>query len=180
MYLVRDVLTGRVLCAEKVSSSETEIMKQLLAPVVALDLPVLGVISDAQISERLAVAQLWPDVPHQTCQFQYLREATRPMHDFDRSTRVALRKTIQKKLRETSKQLAHELQAGPGETNTQQQAEREQLHVLSDYASGMQIALKLEGNQPFEYPGLAGYDALTQIETSLIQLEKKGRHEAEQ
>ena len=31
-----------------------------------------------------------------------------------------------------------------------------------------------------EYPGLAGYEALTQIETSLIQLEKKGRHEAEQ
>lgn len=56
-------------------------MKQLLAPVVALDLPVLGVISDAQISERLAVAQLWPNVPHQTCQFHYLREATRPMHD---------------------------------------------------------------------------------------------------
>ena len=53
---MRDVLTGRVLCAENVRSSETEIMKQLLAPVVALDLPVLGVISDAQISERLAVA----------------------------------------------------------------------------------------------------------------------------
>ena len=180
IYLVRDVLTGRVLCAENVSSSETETMKQLLAPVVALDLPVLGVISDAQISERLAVAQLWPDVPHQTCQFHYLREASRPMHDFDSSTRVAMRKTIQKKLRETSKQLAHELQAGPGETNTEQQAEREQLHVLSDYASGMQIALNLEGKQPFEFPGLAGYDALTQIATSLIQLEKKGRHEAEQ
>ncbi len=78
---MRDVLTGRVLCAENVRSSETEVMKQLLAPVVALDLPVLGVISDAQISERLAVAQLWPNVPHQTCQFHYLREATRPMHD---------------------------------------------------------------------------------------------------
>lgn len=69
------------------------------------------------------------------------------MHDFDSSMRVAMRKTIQKKLRETSKQLAHELQAGPGETNTEQQAEREQLHVLSDYASGMQIALNLEGKQ---------------------------------
>jgi hypothetical protein len=176
---VRDVLTGRVLCAENVRSSETEIMKQLLAPVVALDLPVLGVISDAQISERLAVAQLWPDVPHQTCQFHYLREASRPMHDFDSTTRVAMRKTIQKKLRETSKQLAHELRAGPDETNTEQQAEREQLHVLADYASGMQIALNLEGKQPFEFPGLAGYDALTHIETSLIKLEKKGRHEAE-
>jgi hypothetical protein len=148
IYLVRDVLTGRVLCAENVSSGETEIIKQLLAPVVALDLPVLGVISDAQISERLAVAQLWPNVPHQTCQFHYLREATRPMHDLDSSTRVAMRKTIQKKLRETSKQLAHELQAEHAEEmSPEQQAEREQLQVLSDYASGMQIALNLEGKQ---------------------------------
>jgi hypothetical protein len=131
-----------------VSSGETEIIKQLLAPVVALDLPVLGVISDAQISERLAVAQLWPNVPHQTCQFHYLREATRPMHDLDSSTRVAMRKTIQKKLRETSKQLAHELQAGHAEEMSPEQlAEREQLQVLSDYASGMQIALNLEGKQ---------------------------------
>ena len=179
IYLVRDVLTGRVLCAENVNSSETEVMKQLLAPVVALKLPILGVISDAQLSERLAVAQLWPEVPHQTCQFHYLREASGPMYDFDRSTRVAMRKTIQNKLRETRNQLAHELQAGPEETNAEKQAEREQLQVLTDYASGIQTVLNLEGKKPFEYPGLAAYDGLTQIEASLVQLEKKGLHEAD-
>jgi hypothetical protein len=35
-YLVRDALTGRVLAAENVTSSETAVMKALLAPVVAL------------------------------------------------------------------------------------------------------------------------------------------------
>jgi len=78
IYLVRDVLTGRVLVAENVTSSGTAVMKQLLAPVKALDLPVLGIISDAQESQLLAVAQLWPDVPHQICQFHALREASRP------------------------------------------------------------------------------------------------------
>jgi hypothetical protein len=34
IYLVRDVLTGRVLCAENVTSSETEVIKALLRPVV--------------------------------------------------------------------------------------------------------------------------------------------------
>lgn len=179
IYLVRDVLTGRVLCAENVSSSETEVMKQLLAPVVALDLPIVGVISDAQLSERLAVAQLWPEVPHQTCQFHYLREAARPMHDFDSTTRVAMRKTIQNKLRETRKQLAHDLQAEAEETNVEKQREREQLKVLSEYASGIQVALNLEGKQPFEYAGLAGYEALTHIEASLVQVEKKGLHKAD-
>ena len=35
VYLVRDALSGRVLSAENVTSSETTVMKALLAPVVA-------------------------------------------------------------------------------------------------------------------------------------------------
>jgi hypothetical protein len=46
VYIVRDALTGRVLAAENVTSSETEVMKQLLAPVKTLlktlEVPVLG------------------------------------------------------------------------------------------------------------------------------------------
>ncbi len=65
IYLVWDALTGRVLTAEQVKSSETAVMKALLAPVVALGAPVLGTITDAQESELQAVEQLWPEVPHQ-------------------------------------------------------------------------------------------------------------------
>ena len=69
VYLVREVLTERILAAENVSSSRTEVIKHLLAPVVTLGLPVRGVVSDAQESILLAVAALWPEVPHQVCQF---------------------------------------------------------------------------------------------------------------
>lgn len=81
IYLVRDALTGRVLTAENVTASETAVLKQLLAPVKALDVPVLGTISDAQESILQALEQLWPDVPHQVCQFHVLRDASRPMYD---------------------------------------------------------------------------------------------------
>jgi len=47
IYLVRDVLTGRILTAENVTSSTNAMIKQVLAPVVALQLPIIGVISDA-------------------------------------------------------------------------------------------------------------------------------------
>jgi hypothetical protein len=174
IYLVRDVLTGRVLCAENVSSSETEVMKEILSPVVKLGVPVLGVISDAQVSEVLAVVQLWPTVPHQTCQFHYLREATRPMYDLDQKMRTAMRKTIQNKLRETRGQVRHQLQELRDAVEPEQRAEREQLQILAEYATGIQTVLNLEGNRPFAYPGLAGYDALAEIEVSLIQLAKKG------
>src|SRR6184192_2741282 len=79
VYVVRDALTGRVLAAEQVTSSETEVMKALLSPVVALQVErkvkVLGTITDAQESELQAVEQLWPEGAHQVCQFHALREA---------------------------------------------------------------------------------------------------------
>ena len=99
IYLVRDALTGRVLAAEKVNSSETAVMKALLAPVVALGMPVLGTITDAQESELQAVEQLWPDIPHQVCQFHVLREASRPAFEADSKIKTAMRKHVQPKVR---------------------------------------------------------------------------------
>lgn len=80
VYLVRDALTGRVLVAENVLSSETAVMKTLLAPVVELGVRVLGTISDAQESELLALQELWPEVPHQVCQFHALRAGSISPH----------------------------------------------------------------------------------------------------
>src|SRR5260221_4711319 len=96
VYVVRDALTGRVLSAEQVSSSETEAMKALLAPVVALDARVLGTISDAQESELLALEQLWPDVPHQVCQFHALRDASKLAFEADKAVKTVMRKRLQR------------------------------------------------------------------------------------
>jgi len=104
VYLVRDALTGRVLCAENVTSSETAVMKALLAPVVALGVKVLGTISDAQESELKAVEELWPEVPHQVCQFHVLRDASQSAFDADRAVKTAMRKKLQPKVRAVRKQ----------------------------------------------------------------------------
>jgi len=94
VYLVRDALTGRVLAAENVTSSETAVMKALLAPVVALGVKVLGTITDAQESELLAVEELWPDVPHQVCQFHALRDASKMAFEADKAVKTAMRKRL--------------------------------------------------------------------------------------
>ena len=94
VYLVRDALTGRVLAAENVTSSETAVMKALLAPVVALGVKVLGTITDAQESELKAVEELWPKVPHQVCQFHALRDASQPAFEADKKVKTAMRKAV--------------------------------------------------------------------------------------
>src|SRR5260221_8437690 len=69
IYLVRDVFTRRILTAENVTESTKERLTEVLAPVVALRLPVVGVISDAQSTQLQAVAELWPRVAHHISQF---------------------------------------------------------------------------------------------------------------
>ncbi len=170
VYLVRDVLTGRVLAAENVRVSDTETIKRLLAPVVVLELPVLGAVSDAQESLCQAIAALWPDIPHQLCQFHYLREASRPIYELDRGLRKQIRKEIQHPIRATREQLERQAAARA----KAEPAEAEQLAVLSDYALGIQTALNLDGQQPFKYASLAVDDALRDVEASLGELEKRG------
>jgi hypothetical protein len=168
VYVVRDVLTGRVLTADNVTSSDKEVMKRVLAPVVSLGVPVLGAISDAQESILLAIAELWPKIPHQLCQFHVLRDASDPMYEQDRKLKVEMRKPIQQRVRSVRKQLEKQRETATG-------AEQEQLQVLADYALGIQTAVNLDGKQPFDYAGIAAYDALRAIHSSLQALEKKGR-----
>jgi hypothetical protein len=81
IYLVRDALTGRVLAAENVTASETAVLKEILAPIQALEVPVLGTISDAQESLLQALEHVWPVVPHQVCQWHALQDASRPVYE---------------------------------------------------------------------------------------------------
>lgn len=167
VYVVRDALTGRVLTAEQVTSSETAVMKALLAPVVALGVKVLGTITDAQESELRAVEQLWPEVPHQVCQFHALRDASQSAFEADKKIKTAMRKQMQPKVRAVRKQLSkHRSQATADEAR--------QLAVLDDYASGMLTALNTEGIQPFKYAAVEAAQALEDVEASLHRLAKKG------
>jgi len=170
VYLARDVLTGRVLVAENVRMSDTATIKRLLAPVVALGLPVLGAVSDAQESLCQAIAALWPTIPHQLCQFHYLREASQPVYEVDRGLRKEIRKAIQQPVRAVREQLERQVTASVATDPT----EAEQLTVLGEYALAIQTALNLEGQQPFKYASLAVDDALRDVATSLEQLEKGG------
>ena len=142
VYVVRDALTGRVLTAEQVTSSETAVMKALLAPVVALGVKVLGTITDAQESELRTVEQLWPEVPHQVCQFHALRDASQSAFEADKKIKTAMRKQMQPKVRAVRKQLSKNRSHATAD-------EARQLAVLDDYASGVLTALNSDGIPPF-------------------------------
>jgi hypothetical protein len=168
IYLVRDLLTGRLLAAENVTSTTKETIKRVLAPIVALDLPILGVISDAQESQLQAVVELWPATPHQICQFHAIKEAGRLVSVLDHRIKTDRRIRMQHKTHEYRQDLHRRMPLVQGE-------EAAQLAVLEEYAATVEGALNLESTAPFAYGGLAMQDALSQIHSSLEALEKKGQ-----
>jgi hypothetical protein len=167
VYLVRDALTGRVLAAENVTSSETAVMKALLAPVVALKVKVLGTITDAQESELKAVEELWPQVPHQVCQFHALRDAAQPAFDADKQVKTAMRKQLQPKVRALRKQLKRDMPQASAD-------EAKQLSVLDEYAAGVLCALNRDGIAPLDFAAVQTAEDLDEVEASLQRLGKKG------
>ena len=167
VYLVRDALTGRVLAAENVTSSETAVMKALLAPVVTLPVKVLGTITDAQESELKAVEELWPQVPHQVCQFHALRDAAQAAYAADKKVKTAMRKQLQPKVRTLRKQLKGDiLQASA--------AEAQQLSVVDEYATGVLCALNRDGIAPLDFAAVQTANDLDEVEASLQRLSQKG------
>jgi hypothetical protein len=95
LWVVRECLSGEVLLARSLLSSTSEDLAALLREVAAkVGVPVIGVISDGQHSVRRAVRLALPGVPHQLCQFHYLREAAHPIFEADRHAKKELKKRI--------------------------------------------------------------------------------------
>ena len=81
LWVLRDCLSGEVLLARSLLSATEADLAVLLKEVKQnLPVPIDGVISDGQQSLRRAVKSVLPDVPHQLCQFHYLREAAKPIY----------------------------------------------------------------------------------------------------
>ena len=87
-----------VLLARALLSSACDdlagLLREVAADLASLGVPVDGAVSDGQHSIRLAIAKVWPDVPHQLCHFHYLREAALPVYEADRHAKKELRKVV--------------------------------------------------------------------------------------
>jgi hypothetical protein len=167
VYLVREVHSGRIILAEPVRNSETETLKRLLAPLQALPIAVRGIISDAQVSLICAIAALWPQVPHQICQFHALRDASKLIVEEDGAAKRAVCSKLQPRLREYRSDLAKRKVSAS-------EAECVQYDVLDRYAACAQASLHQENLAPFRLGGLKMQQALDELEASLTHLEKKG------
>jgi hypothetical protein len=165
LWVIRDCLSGRVVLAKTLLSGTAADLAGLLTRAAeAVGVPVSGVVSDGQHSIRNAVAQALPGVPHQLCQFHYLREAAGPVYEADRHAKVQLKKKV-RGVREIERQV---------EGRTDPEAE-----VVRGYCSAVRGALTDDGRPPLDSAGLRLRDRLGAVAESLDRVGAgKGGHPA--
>src|SRR5438093_730199 len=96
ILVVRDCLSEEILLARPLLSSTqgdlTALLKEVKAQLTQLEVAVRGVISDGEETIGSAVAFVFPGVPHQLCQFHYLKDATKLLYEADRNAKTQLKK----------------------------------------------------------------------------------------
>jgi len=167
LWVVREVLSGAVLGAANLQQATARMLAELLRPIAACKLPVLGVISDAQESIRLAVAEVFPQVPHQLCQYHALREAAEPLWEADRHLLVEAKQEL-RGLRDVEERTR---QAGKPEPSDPASA------VVLDTILALRQTVRERGVLPFGFAGLQVMAALDELGDTLDRcLAKRGMH----
>lgn len=159
LWVLRDCLSGEVLLARSLLSSTQKDLSALLGEVTeALPVPIRGVISDGQKTIRKAVAKLLPGVPHQLCQFHYVREAAKPIFEADRHAKALLKQQV-RGVRPIERAL--------------EGREDEQSQAIHGYCLAVRSSLTDDGRPPLCASGLKLHDRLIQISDSLARVEEK-------
>jgi Transposase, Mutator family len=159
LWVIRDCPSGEVLLARSLLSAAQGDLVALLREVqAALPVPVRGVISDGQSSIQAAVQAVFPGVPHQLCQFHYLREAAKPIDAADRHAK----KELKKRLRGV-RPLERALEAG----------DAPDAPASRGYCLAVRAALTDDGRPPLSGAGLRLHDRLQAITASLDRVERE-------
>jgi hypothetical protein len=162
LWIVREVLSGTVLRAANLVEASAAALEELLRPIAEVGAPVRGIIRDAQESIRLAVGAVFPDAPHQVCQFHALREAARPLFEADRHLGVEAKKELRG--------------ARAVEVRVRQKGELDDAdNVVLDAVAAVTQVVQEHGVLPFEFAGVRIADDLTALgETVERCLAKRG------
>ncbi len=158
LWVVRDCLSGEVLLARSLLSATSTDLAVLLHEVAAsLGVPIVGVVSDGQHSVRLAVRLALPGVPHQLCQFHYLREAALPIFEADRHAKKELKKQVR------------------GVRPIERSVEgRDDAEAVRGYCAAVRSAITDDGRPPLAASGLKLEERLAAVAASLDRTAAKG------
>ena len=162
LWVVRDCLSEEILLARPLLSSTqgdlTALLTEVKCQLKQLEVPVKGVISDGEETIGSAVAFVFPEVPHQLCQFHYLKDATKLLYEADRNAKTQLKK--------------HLRGVRPIERALEEQSTPEN-EAIRGYCLAVRAALTDDGRSPLQPSGLKLHDRVTLVSDSIARVQGK-------
>jgi hypothetical protein len=159
LWVVRECLSGEVLLARSLLSGTEESLAGLLGEVAeGLEVPILGIVSDGVHPIRRAVGRVFPKVPHQLCQFHYLREAAKEVYEADRHAKKELKKRVR-----GVRPIERELEG-------RQDPEAE---AVRGYCLALRSAITDDGRPPLSASGIKLHERLEAIHSSIERVDTK-------
>ena len=160
LWVIRDCLSGIIVLARSLLSGRAQDLAVLLREAVeAVGVPVVGVISDGQTSIRQAIAEVLPGVPHQLCQFHFLREAAHPIFEADRHAKKELKKQV-RGIRRIERSV--------------EERDDAEAALIQGYCAAVRSAITDDGRAPLAASGLKLKQRLETVAGSLDRVQQKG------
>jgi len=161
LYLVTDALKQEVYGSDWLLYSGTEHIVKLLRQIEALDLNVVGFVSDKQRALLLAVQEVFGDIPHQFCQFHWFKEASRPLSELDRRLNKYLKKNL-RKLRVLTRTVEKSVVKGKLPSHN--------LVVLKELEPFLTVLLQAKNKPPFVLKGLQNWQRAKLLLTEILAI----------
>jgi len=161
LYLVTDALKQEVYGSDWLLYSGTEHIVKLLRQIEALDLNVVGFVSDKQRALLLAVQEVFGDIPHQFCQFHWFKEASRPLSELDRRLNKYLKKNL-RKLRILTRTVEKSVVKGKLPSHN--------LIVLKELEPFLTVLLQAKNKPPFVLKGLQNWQRAKLLLTEILAI----------
>jgi hypothetical protein len=162
LWVVRDCLSEEILLARPLLSSTqgdlTALLKEVKELLTELVVSVKGIISDGEETIGSAVAFVFPNVPHQLCQFHYLKDATKPLYEADRNAKTQLKKQLR-----GVRPIERALEEHPTPEND----------AIRGYCLAVRAALTDDGRSPLHPSGLKLHDRVTLVSDSIAHVQEK-------
>jgi hypothetical protein len=162
LWVVRDCLSEELLLARPLLSRTqgdlTALLKEIKELLEELVVPIKGILSDGEETIRSAVAFVFPEVPHQLCQFHYLKDAIDPLYEADRHAKTLLKKQL-RGVRPIERAL--------------EEHKTPENEAIRGYCLAVRASLTDDGHSPLQASGLKLYDRITQVSDSIARVQEK-------
>ncbi len=186
LYVIREVFSGTILAAQNMKSGAAAELRTLIDPIIEMGYPIVGIVSDGQVSIRQAFESLLPDVPYQYCQYHYLKDIAKPVVDADRKLKMELKKSmrglrdVERKIEQAEKKATEAAQANADASPDSSSVAAEttvlaEAQVAKGYMAAVRALLLEDGEPPLELPGMLIYERAQAIQASLERCLTKKR-----